>query len=34
MGMKTFRFEDGAEQHEVKFNFSEDLDAKRAGRLV
>ncbi len=28
MGMKTFRFEDGAEQHEVKFNFSEDLDAK------
>jgi hypothetical protein len=28
MGMKTFRFEDGAEQNEVKFNFSEDLDAK------
>lgn len=28
MGMKTFRFEDDAEQHEVKFNFSEDLDAK------
>ena len=28
MGMKTFRFEDGAEQNEVKFNFSEDLDAR------
>jgi hypothetical protein len=29
MGMKTFRFEDGAEKNEVKFNFSEDLDAKQ-----
>ena len=29
MGMKTFRFEDGAEQNEVKFNFSEDLDARQ-----
>jgi hypothetical protein len=28
MGMKTFRFEDGAEKPEVKFNFSEDPDAR------
>ena len=28
MGMKTFRFENGAEKHEVKFNYSEDLDAR------
>lgn len=28
MGMKTFRFEDGANKTEVKFNFSEDLDAR------
>lgn len=28
MGMKTFRFENGAEAHEAKFNFSEDLDAR------
>ena len=28
MGMKTFRFENGAEKHEVKFNYSEDLDAQ------
>jgi hypothetical protein len=28
MGMKTFRFEAGAEKHEVKFNYSEDLDAQ------
>jgi len=28
MGMKTFRFEEGANKTEVKFNFSEDLDAK------
>ncbi len=28
MGMKTFRFENGSEKHEVKFNFSEDLDAR------
>jgi len=27
MGMKTFRFENGAEKSEVKFNYSEDLDA-------
>ena len=28
MGMKTFRFENGAEKTEVKFNFSEDLAAR------
>jgi hypothetical protein len=28
MGMKTFRFEDGANKTEVKFNFSEDVDAR------
>jgi len=28
MGTKTFRFENGAEKSEVKFNFSEDLDAR------
>jgi hypothetical protein len=28
MGMKTFRFESGTEKNEVKFNFSEDLDAR------
>jgi len=28
MGMKTFRFENGAEKGEVKFNYSEDLDAQ------
>jgi hypothetical protein len=28
MGMKTFRFEDGAEKNEVKFNFSVDPDAR------
>jgi len=28
MGMKTLRFENGAEKHEVKFNYSEDLDAQ------
>ena len=27
MGIKTFRFEDGAVKHEVKFNFSQDPDA-------
>ena len=27
MGMKTFRFEEGGKSTEVKFNFSEDLDA-------
>ncbi|HKW99280.1 MAG TPA: hypothetical protein VJN43_16185 [Bryobacteraceae bacterium] len=29
MGTKTYRFENGAEKHEVKFNFSEDLDARQ-----
>ncbi len=28
MGMKTYRFENGAEKNEVKYNFSEDLDAR------
>ena len=28
MGMKMFRYEKGAERHEVSFNFSEDLDAR------
>jgi hypothetical protein len=28
MGMKTFRFEEGDKKTEVKFNFSEDLDAR------
>src|SRR6185369_14065245 len=28
MGKKTFRWENGAEKHEVSFNFSEDLNAK------
>jgi hypothetical protein len=28
MGMKTFRFEEGGKISEVKFNFSEDLDAR------
>ena len=28
MGMKTFRFENGAEKNEAAFNFSEDLDAR------
>ena len=27
MGMKTFRFENGSEKKEVKFNYSEDADA-------
>ena len=34
MGMKTFRFENGAEKNEVKFNFSEDPDAQAAAGLV
>ena len=29
MGMKTFRFEDGKEAHEVKFNYSLDPDAQQ-----
>jgi hypothetical protein len=28
LGVKTFRFEDGSEQHEVQFNYSEDLNAQ------
>ncbi len=28
MGIKTFRWEDGADKHEVQFNYSEDPDAK------
>ena len=28
MGMKTFRFENGAEKNEVKFNYSQDADAQ------
>ncbi len=28
MGEKTFRWEDGAEKHEVKFNYSQDADAR------
>ncbi len=28
MGMKTYRFESGAEKNEVKYNFSEDPDAR------
>ena len=28
MGMKTFQYEDGAVKNEVKFNYSQDLDAR------
>jgi len=28
MGIKTYRFENGAEKNEVKYNFSEDADAR------
>ncbi len=28
MGWKTFHYEDGADKHEVKFNYSENLDAQ------
>jgi hypothetical protein len=28
MGMKMFRYEKGAEHHEISFNYSEDLDAQ------
>ena len=28
LGEKTFRFEDGAERHEVQFNYSQDLNAQ------
>ncbi len=28
MGLKTFGFEQGSEKHEIKFNYSEDADAR------
>jgi hypothetical protein len=28
LGVKTFRFEDGAEHHEIQFNYSQDLNAQ------
>jgi hypothetical protein len=28
MGVKTFRFEDGVEHHEIQFNYSQDLNAQ------
>ena len=28
LGLKTFRFEDGAERHEIQFNYSQDLNAQ------
>jgi hypothetical protein len=28
LGLKTFRFEDGAEHHEIQFNYSEDPNAQ------
>jgi hypothetical protein len=28
LGVKTFRFEDGAEHHEIQFNYSEDANAQ------
>jgi hypothetical protein len=28
LGAKTFRYEDGAEHHEVQFNYSEDMNAQ------
>jgi hypothetical protein len=28
MGLKTFRFEDDAEHHEIQFNYSQDLNAQ------
>ena len=28
LGQKTFRFEDGAEHHEIQFNYSEDVNAQ------
>ena len=34
MGTKTFRYEEGAEKTEVKFNYTEDLDGQRAAGLV
>jgi hypothetical protein len=28
LGVKTFRWEDGADQHEIQFNYSEDMNAQ------
>jgi hypothetical protein len=28
LGLKTFRFDDGAEHHEIQFNYSEDVNAQ------
>jgi hypothetical protein len=28
LGLKTFRFEDGAERHEIQFNYSQDVNAQ------
>ena len=28
LGIKTFRFDDGAEHHEIQFNYSQDLSAQ------
>ena len=28
LGVKTFRFDDGAEHHEIQFNYSEDMNAQ------
>jgi hypothetical protein len=28
LGLKTFRFEDGAERHEIQFNYSQDVSAQ------
>jgi len=28
LGLKTFRFEDGAERHEIQFNYSQDVTAQ------
>jgi hypothetical protein len=28
LGQKTFRFEDGADRHEIQFNYSEDMNAQ------
>jgi hypothetical protein len=28
LGLKTFRFEDGAEHHEIQFNYSQDINAQ------
>ena len=28
LGLKTFRFEDGSEHHEIQFNYSQDVNAQ------